>query len=517
MIVSRSTAWLLVAAGVAGCAARTAEKGLPDGPGGELVLAVRADATGIFPNPPAQAEGFTYAVNDHLFEGLVSLGPDDRLEPSLAVAWTNPDDRHWRFELRPGVLFSDGTPLVADDVVLSLRETMARPFPHHRSLATYVESVRAVDSMTVEIVTREPFAALPTQLITLYVFPAREVVKPVVPPIGTGPYVLASREPGRRTVLRRNPRYWGVAPAFETVTFEVIADTAERVAALEEGRAQVIDQIPLGELDRLESDSRLQVLCRSAYRVVFLEFQIDSPPFDQPAVRRAIDLAIDREELNRRALAGRATPASQLVPALVAGFNPSIALPRVDLPAARRLLAEAGFRRGLDVRLDGPSDRYVNGVEILAEVARQLAEIGIRAELRPQPKAEFFAERAARRSPFHLMGWSSPTGQAWSALNELAHARPKEGPPSWNVSGLADPELDTLIDQANRSLRHQNDLFAEAFARLAELHVFVPLVVLPSAAAHSRAIAWQSSPDLSLRAFRMHRASRAEDSAAGGR
>jgi hypothetical protein len=101
------------------------------------------------------------------------------------------------------------------------------------------------------------------------------------------------------------------------------------------------------------------------------------------------------------------------------------------------------------------------------------------------------------------MGWSSPTGQAWSALNELAHSRPKQGPASWNVSGLADPALDALVDEANRSLHEQNDLFAKAFARLAELHAFVPLVVLPEAAAHARSIAWQSSPDLSLRAYRM--------------
>jgi peptide/nickel transport system substrate-binding protein len=390
---------------------------------------------------------------------------------------------------------------------------MARPFPHHRSLASFIESVRAIDRSAVEIVTREPFAALPTQLITTYIFPAREVVKPLVPPVGTGPYVLASRVAGRRTILRRNPHYWGAPPAYETVIFEVIPDAAERIAALRDGRAQVIDQIPLGELGGLESDHRLRTLCRTAYRVLFLEFQIDSPPFDRLEVRQAIDLAIDRDELNRRALAGRATVASQLVPSSVAGFNPAIPPPRFDPVEARRLLAGAGLAKGPAVRLDGPRGRYVNDVEVLAEVGRQLAEAGIRVDTHPLPKAEFFAERAARRSPFHLMGWSSPTGQAWSALNELARTRPPQGPASWNVSGLSDRGLDALIVRANRSLREQNELFAEALARLDDLHVFLPLVVLPEAAARTRQVAWQSSPDLSLRAYRMRPAASPEPDA----
>lgn len=483
----------------AGCGGVPPEPAMPR----ELVLAVRADATGIFPNAPAQAEGFTYAVNDHLFEGLVALDAQDRVVPALAASWTNPDDRRWRFELRPGIVFSDGSPLTSDDVVASLRETMARPFPHHRSLASYVESVSAVGASTVEIVTREPFAALPTQLITIYVFPAREVVKPEVPAIGTGPFVLAERRPGSRTVLRRNPRHWGPAPAFDTVTFTVVPDAGARIEELLAGRAQVADQIPLAELERLERQPGIHVLCRTAYRVLFLEFQIDTPPFDRPALRRAIGLALDRDELNRRALAGRAAVATQLVPSLVAGFNPRLPAPPLDRDRARRLLAEARLPAERKLILEGPSGRYVHDVEILREIGRQLGEIGLDIEVRPIPKAEFFALRAARRSPFHLMGWSSPTGQAWSALNELARSTPPGGPASWNVSGLADAELDALIDRANRSVDEQNLLFAEAFARLAELDVFLPLVVLPEAAAHARSVDWESSPDLSLRAYRM--------------
>jgi len=504
--VSRLAAAVAVAgvASLGGGCARQTPSAAPE-PSDRLTLAVAADTTGIFPNPPAQAEGFTYAVNSHLFEGLVAFGPGLEPAPALAERWSSPAERRWLFTLRPGVLFSDGSPLTAGDVVASYRATMDRPFPHHRALGAFIESVSAVDARTVEIVTRQPDPVLPGQLISVYVFPEREVSKAVVPPIGTGPYLLVSREPGRRTVLKRNPRYRGPAPAFGEVVLEVVPDATHRIRSLLGGGAQLADQIPLEDVERLEKEPGIRVLCRPGFRVLFLEMQVDAPPYDDPRVRRALDLAIDRDELNRRALAGRGFVATQLVPSTVAGFDPSLPATRPDRTEARRLLREAGHADGLELTLDGPSDRYQNGIEVLREVARQLAETGVAVTIRGMPKARFFEERAARRSPLHLMGWSSPTLHAGSALSELVHSVPRNGPVSWNVSGLADPALDELIDRANRTsdAAPRNALYAEAFTRLAGLHVFIPLVVLPEAIAHARTIEWEAPADLGLQAFAM--------------
>ncbi|HEV8268833.1 MAG TPA: ABC transporter substrate-binding protein [Thermoanaerobaculia bacterium] len=467
-----------------------------------LTLAVRADVTGLYPNPPIQTESYTFDVNSNLFEGLIRFDRGLSPEPALAERWESPDDLTWIFTLRPGARFSDGSPVTAADVTASLEAARSKPWVS-RIFLQAIESVKALDESRVQIRTRSPYTLLLSKLHYGFVLPAREMDKVPVAPIGAGPYRLESWTKGKELVLGRNARYRGGEAPFEKVRFEVVPDAKARILRVQTGKAQIADAIPLGELDALSRDARVRVLSAPGPRVLFLGYHFDEAPFSDPRVREAVDLAIDREELIRRALFNHAVPASQLVSPMVFGHDPDIAFTRPDRPRARRLLAEAGYPNGLAIPLDGPDNRYAGDVEILGEVARQLAEVGIRADAKSRPKEEWFPMVTEGRSRFFLMGWACETRDAGDALDVLMHTRTPDGLGAGNDERVSDKELDALIEKANVSpnLRMRHELLVKAVRRVAALHAVVPLVIQTETLLVSPSLAWEPPLNFGLRLF----------------
>ncbi|MBK9089979.1 MAG: hypothetical protein IPL90_13375 [Holophagales bacterium] len=412
-----------------------------------ITIAVRADVTGFFPNPPAKDESFTNRVNAEILEGLVRFDADGRLAPALAERWETPDEQTYVFHLRPGLRFSDGTPLTAADVAASLLANIRKGWP----TAAYLRNVASVEAdgpLRLVVRTRAPYSLLLYKLPWGYVLPAGALARNPVPLIGAGPYRLASWERGRGFTLERNDHYWGSSPAIGRVRFEIVPDAEDRIARLLSGRVDVVDEVPLERVDALRSEKAIRVFAAPSLRVLFLTLRVTEPPFSDPGVREAFDLALDRDELVARAYDGKTVMASQLVPASVVGFNPDLRNRAVDRVRARALLAEAGFPNGLDVRLDGTHNRYVNDLRILGEVARQLALVGIRVTVNALDKAAFFELIDAGRSSFHLVGWACGSGEAAEAIEALV-ATKGPGLGVANSGGYSDPVLDSLLAVSN--------------------------------------------------------------------
>ncbi len=478
----------------AGC--RAAPQSPP--PAGTLRIALRADVTGFFPGPPLVNEAFTLQANRSVYESLVRFDRELRLRPGLAERWSNPDDRTYRFELRRGVRFSDGRPLTAADVVASL-EANRRGWVT-RDYLQAIETVRARGEQEVEIRTRFPYLALLTRLPWGLVIPREAAERGLSPALGTGVYRLERWDPGHGFVFVRNPYHQGAPPAFERVVHTVVPDDGERVGLVERGEADVADQVPLDRIEALSRRPGLRVVSATGLRVLFLVLRADRAPFSDPRVREAIDLGLDRPELIRRALAGRAEPATELVPPSIVGFDNAIALPRLDQARARSLLAAAGHPSGLAIPLDGPNNRYVNDVAILAEIARQLGEIGVRVTVNALPKSEFFPLIEEGRSRMHLLGYSCESGDAGDLLGALLHSSTGGALGSLNSLGLSDPELDRLIGAADRARTdaaraHQLRL---AIARAAELRAALPLIVQTEAVVLSRRLDWKPPFNMAL-------------------
>ena len=467
-----------------------------------LTIAVRADVTGIYPNPPTQAEAFTIDVNSNVFEGLVRFGKNMNPEPAVAETWENRDDNTWIFHLRKRIRFSNGDYVKADDVVASIETALNRPFTT-ASFLQHIKSVRALASDIVEIKTHYPYPILLSQLTVGFILPKKVLQGTKIPPIGTGPYKVKRWVVGKQLELERNRYYHGDAPTFSQIRFVVEPIGAKRIKALLERKAQIADYIPLEDVDRLKRNREIKITNRPGTRVLFLTFRMDRPPFSDIRLRQAIELGIDREDLIRRALFGKAAVASQLVPPQVAGYNPEIEIPKTDRNRARQLIQEAGYVDGFSVRLDGTKDRYVNDVQILNEVARQLESIGIKVSVNPMPKTEFFPFLAAGKSDFNLVGFSCDTLYASLALDTLMRS-PKPGTRySQNYQGLADPILDQLIDQAwhEPSLKIRTAFYAQAIKRISEIHAIVPLEIQPETIALSRDIDWEPPLTFALRIY----------------
>lgn len=462
-------------------------------------VAIRADVTGFFPNPPMANEGFTVWINFQIFEGLTTLDERMRVVPGLAEGWENPDERTYVFRLRPGLRFSDGRALTAHDVAASLLAARDKDWVTRNELQS-IRQVRALDARRVSVETAHPYLVLPRQLVRGLVLPADSVEQSPVPAVGSGPFRLESWQPGREFVLVRNPHYHGPRPAFERGVFQVVPDAEERLRRLQRGEVDVADAPPLERLKDIESEGRLRVYAGAGNRVLFLCLRLNEGPLADARVREAVDLALDRDELVRRVYSGRAQVAQQIAHPGVEGYVPELKAPRADRARARALLAEAGFGQGLSIRLDGPNNRYSRDGELLREVARQLGEVGVQVEVAAVDKAQFFGLLSARGSVFHLLGWAFETGDAKDFLAQFFHT-PKGGVlGTENTTGVADPELDRLVDGANATLnpKVRADLLRAAVRRVAQLRCVVPLVIQPEAVAMSQRLSWEPRLNFAL-------------------
>jgi peptide/nickel transport system substrate-binding protein len=471
------------------CAVLSACAGAPEpAPSPELTIGMAADVTGIY--PAVRDESFTAAVMSNAYEGLTRLDRDMGAVPALAERWENPDDRTWIFTLRRGVRFSDGSALRVDDVVASLRHAIRSPVTRHMFAGLTV--VEPVADDRVRVRTQGPTPTLLSLLAQAYVVPASALAGGAPPP-STGPYAVDSWTRGQQLLMRRNTfaREPGPWPALR---FLVIPRATERIQAVQEGRVQVADGIPP---DVVLSQGR--VVSRPGLRVLFLALRTDQPPFSDRRARLAVDLALDRNLVVERALDGHGTPATQLVPPTVFGFNREIPRPVVDPERARgllRLLPPPG-----PIRLDGPRNRYVGGERILEEVARQLRAVGLDVAVNATDKETFFESVGAADQRMFLFGWSCDGADAANALGALLHSPTPGGLGVGNAQGYSDPALDALIDQAlgARSMKTRGETLARALARVAEERPIVPLVVQHETLAIGPGVDWDPPADMSLR------------------
>ncbi|MCE3249301.1 MAG: transporter substrate-binding protein, partial [Geminicoccaceae bacterium] len=411
-----------------------------------------------------------------MYETLTVIDADLSLRPVLATSWQLIDPTRWRFELRQGVSFHDGTPLSAGDAVFSIERARAEG----SELATYTSSiaaVTAVDDDTVEIATRHPDMLLPVNLRQIAILskawaerhgianarPYAQGAPPLDHANGTGPFMLESHETGRRTVLVRNPHWWGSAEFphnLDRIVWSIVPGPKERLALLLSGQTDFIQDPPLEALSSIRSRRGLRLAETGELRVLLLGMNQGTPelhsgdvaganPFKDKRVRQALYQAIDIDAIRDDVMAGLAIPTAITVPPGVNGYAPELdqRLP-YDLERAKALLAEAGYAEGFGVTLDCPNNRNLNDEAICRAVAFQLGAIGIRVKVDAQPKEVHFAKLFERRTDFYLLGYLTPSFDSALHLRELYHSQAGR----WGATGYANPALDALIERVDATL-----------------------------------------------------------------
>ena len=463
-------------------------------------------------DPHSLNESLQLSVTGNVYEPLVTRDKDLNLIPALATGWKQTSPTVWRFELRKGVQFHDGTPFTADDVLLSI----SRASGDGSDMRTYtndIKEVRKIDSHTVEIETKAPFPILPAQLSFLYIMSKKwseenQATRPVdrrkgvenaasFRANGTGPFRLRERQPNVKTSFVRNGNYWGkIEGNVVNVEYTPIGNDATRVAALLSGQVDVIEPVPVQDVARINAGGKAKVMQGPELRWIFLGMDQKRDellysnvkgknPFKDKRVRQAFYQAIDINGIQKNVMRGAATPAALLIGPGVSGYDASIdkRLP-YDVEAAKKLLADAGYPNGFEVGMNCPNDRYVNDSNVCQAVASNLARIGVKVNLQAETKGTYFPKILRRDTSFYLLGWSPSTYDAHNVLNAIIRCVDDKGAGQFNLGSYCNPKVDELTlkiasetDQAKR-----NAMIKEAYTIHSEDVGHLPL--------HQQALAW---------------------------
>lgn len=428
-----------------------------------LTIGLTADPSHLY--PLAGEELSSNIMYYHLYDPLVSRSADLEFGPGLAESWEQVDDTTWRFKLREGVTFHNGNAFTAADVVFTVEKARASIRP---DLVASIASATAIDDLTVEIKTPQPYAVLPNDLAELLILDEEYTTATGdqdmdLKPMGTGPYKLQEWIKEERLVLAAHADYWGGAPKIETVTFRPITNPATRTAALLTGEVDVVQDLAVRDVERVKNEAGFEVVTRPSLLNVVLGMDaretsptIEGPnPMRDQRVREAIIRAIDVDALNKIVMNGLATPSAQYVPESHLGYVEGMDFRQMyplDIEKSKALLAEAGFPDGFTMTLDATNNRYVNDAQIAQALASMLAQVNITLNLNIMPKSNFwgYIRVPSDNSSFIMSGWDVPSGDAGSMYQALFYSRDKkEGYGQVNRGGYSNPALDDLVDRAD--------------------------------------------------------------------
>ncbi|MAQ45654.1 MAG: ABC transporter substrate-binding protein [Confluentimicrobium sp.] len=322
-------------------------------------------------------------VYANLFEGLTRIGPDGAVLPGLASAWeVSADGLTYRFTLREGVTFHDGTGFDAQDVVFSLNRARAEDSLNaQKTLFAGIDSVTAEGPTSVAITLTAPDGNLPFNLAwgdAVIVAPETADTNATAP-VGTGPFRFVDRVEGDRVELARYDSYWGPAPALARATFRFVSDPNAAYAAMMAGDLDAFPNFPAPEtLAQFEADPRFNVIVGTTEGETLLAMNNQSGPLAEPKVREAIARALNRADIIDGAMFGYGTPIGSHFAPHHPAYVDLTGLTPYDPDAARALLQVAGTGP-LTLRLMLPPPTYARrGGEI---IAAQLREVGIETEI----------------------------------------------------------------------------------------------------------------------------------------
>ena len=483
-----------------------------------LRVANQGDAQSM--DPHSLNESLQLSFTGNIYEPLVGRDRQLGLVPGLATQWRATSPTVWRFELRPNVSFHDGTPFGADDVVFSFRRA-AGEGSDMKSYTSSIKEVRKVGPLAVEIETTAPYPILPDVITLVYILSEKWCTEnKALTPVdrrkgientasfkanGTGAFRLKERQPTTRTVLVRNRQHWAPAEGnVDEVVFTPIGNDATRVAALLSGEIDVMEPVPLQDVERLKSNAALKVLQGPELRTIFLGMDQrrdellfsnvkGKNPFKDRRVRQAVYQAIDIETIRSRVMRGASTPTGLMIAPGIKGFVPELnkRLPH-DMEGAKKLLAEAGYPNGFEVGMNCPNDRYVNDGEICQAVAANLARVGIKVNLQAESKVTYFPKILRRDTPFYLLGWTPGTYDAHNPLTSLMATPTDKGQGQFNLGAYSNPKVDELTAkiQSETDQTKRNAMIREAFQIHQDDIGHIPL--------HQQSLAWAMKKHVEL-------------------
>ena len=419
----------------------------------------------------------------HMFEGLTALDREGKIEPSLAAKWRRVDEVGWEFELKSGVVFHDGSPFEAEDVLASFERLkwIARGGLNNNQILAIIRDIRAIDTHRLRITTVAPHRVLPLDLVEVHIVNRRFAHATTLDfdsgraAIGTGPFRQIERDP-TEIRLAAFADYHGPPAAWSEVDFRHVKTRAESYAQLSKGEIDLVYALPLdwrGDYvargGREQKDTPgLVIAAQPGLMLTFLapcflphlkggcrdaqDRNLDQNPLVDRRVRAALSYGIDRQFICRELLGGFARPAGDIVPEAVFGADPTLSADLYDPERAHALLSEAGFADGLIIEAAYSDDVPPYQWRALRAVEIMLAGIGVTIRWHMLARDVLHDHRNADRYGLKYQYWTCTTGDSFYNLQHLA-ATPDEasGYGATNFGRYSSLALDALIRAADDS------------------------------------------------------------------
>jgi peptide/nickel transport system substrate-binding protein len=479
--VSRRDFLRTTAAGAAGSlalrgAASAQPKAAPK-KGGTLVYGMEGPSDIL--DPQATGCWLTYRVTYQMFEGLlaedltradVAVPP---IVPRLAESWAVSRDGLSRtFKLRRGVTFHDGTPFDAHAAVFSWERMYKKDAPHFYPRANsytsyvveFITGAQALDDFTLKLTFSKPYSEW--ERMTLQSWGEPLMISPTAVkkwgnekfadhPVGTGPFAFVENVPGDRIVLERFKGYWGPPANVDKLVFRRLDDPASRVAALRTGEVDFILAPPPDEVEALRRD-KFTVLQSDAPHIWYWHLNMRDEHFKDVRVRKAVQMAVDREMMAKELLQGTAKPAWSMIPPATIAYDPAYKPYAYNPEKARQLLKEAGFGNGFETVFWTSTSGSGQMIPVpMAEwIQRDLAKVGIRVKLETFDWITYLSKMFQGLRPGHgayQLSWGMTTN-FWIDIVARSTRQPDKGV---NVGWYANPRVDKLLDQARAELNDQ--------------------------------------------------------------
>lgn len=417
--------------------------------GGILRVGLNADP------PNMDAHQSTAAVDrqvyQNLYDKLVDINQDLEIVPMLATSWTITNGgRTYTFRLRPNVVFHDGTPFNADAVKYNFERMLDPGFGSpRRSEVNLVQRVTVVDPLTVQIDLEKPFSpflAVLSDRAGMMVSPtaARRLGRDFArEPVASGPYKFVEKRPQERIVLERFDRHWDrTAGNFDRIVYRPFTDEQARLANIRAGELDIIDAIPPTEVENLRKDTRLKLLERAGLGWQGMWIHVNAPPFNNRALRQALNAAIDRRTLARVVFLDTVQPANGPFPPgqLGSDSGPNARIPERNLDLARAKLREGGQPSGFAFTLKITPGRVPQ--QVAQVIQSMVGEVGIRVNIEIVEFGALLGQLDSHRFEAALLGWSGrpdPDGNIYGFFVTGG---------GLNNSAYTNPRVDTLLDAA---------------------------------------------------------------------
>jgi peptide/nickel transport system substrate-binding protein len=456
-------------------------------------------------DPHSQNHATTHSLLQHTYEGLTRYTRDYKIEPALATSWKQMSDTHWRFVLRKGVKFQDGTPFSADDVVFSFGRIQQKQGTM-QIYVTGVKDVVKVDDYTVDFMLNGPVPILLRNIVDFRImskawaektrsqnvqdYAKKEETFASRNTMGTGPYIIKGWSPDKEITLTHNKGWWGKLDGNVTeVVYNPIKSDATRVSALLSGDVDLVTDLPVQDVERLRKEQKVKVLDGHEVRTIFIgmdqhrdELQYSNVkgknPFKDVRVRKALNMAVDREAIRRVVMRGLSIPAGVMIAPGVHGYSKDIdVVMKYDPAGAKKLLAEAGYPDGFEFTLDCPNNRYVNDEKICQALVGMWAKAGIRAKLNAMPFANFIPKILKFDTSVYMLGWGVATFDALYTVQSLVRTKTTGADGNFNLGRISDVKLDNTIDAIKIATdpKGRDALLREALIKTRDEHYYVPL------------------------------------------